>query len=371
MKRPRLLDRRCVPYSWAKVMFRQRTVFVVGAGSSCELGLPSGDGLMLSIAQHLAANSGPHGFSHDAILRPLIERIKLKDGGSWSHKMQQYREKAAQICKAMPYARSIDTYLESQRDDEETVFLGKLAIAQAILQAENGSALSLGQGEQGATKLAKSWYPPLSRILTSGHQAGDIANLFANVSFIVFNYDRCLELFLLRMIRDYFGVEGDASKILASATIVHAYGQVGKLVQGNGFVPFGGNDETNLAVVADGIKTYTESADAGTTKRIRSLVEEADTIVFMGFGFLAQNVKLLSPEHGSQVKQVMATTFEMSPQDQEAVRLKLVNSLGQFGQTWAGEQRIEVGRRETFRNMFENGKCRDLMNNNIFSLADQ
>ena len=352
-------------------MFRKKTVFVVGAGASCELGLPSGDTLMDSIAQHLAPNTGPHGFSHDGILVPLISRIQKHHGIHWAAPMQRYRDKAIQMRKALPYARSIDTYLESQRDDPELVYLGKLAIAQAILQAEQGSHLSLLQGDDGVQNLRKTWYPALGRILTAGHHRGSIANLFGNVSFIVFNYDRCLELFLLRMIRDYFGIKDEAAKVLSSATIVHAYGQVGSLIPDEKYVPFGGSGDVNLNVVAEGIKTYTESADAGTTERIRTLVEDANTIVFMGFGYLAQNLQLLSPERGSRVKQVIATAYNMSTQDRDAVSGKLLSEFGQIERYRSGEGMVDGGRRQSFQTIFELGTCRDLMNNNIFSLADQ
>lgn len=352
-------------------MFRQRTVFVVGAGSSCELGLPSGDGLMTLIGQHLKANQSPHGFGNDAILRPLIDKVQETHGHGWAAPMQRYRERAAKICKALPYARSIDTFLESQRHDSETVFLGKLAITQSILQAEKGSHLHDGQGDEGRNRLAKSWYPPLARILTAGRHADDVANLFANVSFIVFNYDRCLELFLLRMIRDYFGIEDDAAKVLSSATIVHAYGQVGSLVRDANYVPFGGGDGVNIRAVAEGIKTYTESADTGTAGTIKMLVQDAETIVFMGFGYLAQNMSLIGPDRGSAAKQIMGTAYEMSPQDREAVRDKMVAELGEVDMIYSGGRRIDGGRKQSFRMLFEEGTCRSLMNNNIFSLADQ
>jgi len=352
-------------------MFRQNTVFVVGAGASCELGLPSGDTLMDSIAQHLAPNTGPHGFSHDGILVPLMKRAQEHHGIHWVTPMQSYRDKAIQMRKALPYARSIDTYLESQRDDPDLVYLGKLAIAQAILQAERGSHLSPLQGDDGVQKLRKTWYPALGRILTAGHHRGNIGNLFSNVSFIVFNYDRCLETFLLRMIRDYFGIEDEAAKVFSSATIVHAYGQVGSLIHDRKYVPFGGSGDVDLNVVAEGIKTYTESADAGTTERIRSLVKDANTIVFMGFGYLAQNLQLLSPDRGSGVKQVIATAYNMSTQDREAISGKLLSEFGEIERYYSGERLVDGGRRQSFRTIFELGTCRDLMSNNIFSLADQ
>jgi hypothetical protein len=360
-------------------MFQARTVFVIGAGASCELNLPAGDGLMTKIVESLAPNRNAHGFGNDAILRVLVNRMQREHGHGWGAPMARFREAAAKIVKALPYARSIDTYLDSQQDDTETVFLGKLAITQAILQAERGSHLvrtsDVHSRFPNHAGLMESWYIPLARTLTSGHRANNIDTIFDNVSFIVFNYDRCLELFLLRMVTEYFAVDNEAAqRALSKALIIHAYGSVGDLMRLPNaqapFIPFGGGDGHDLEAVALGIKTYTESIDTGTSDTIKALVRNAETLVFLGFGFLAQNVDLLTPPQGSLAKRLFATTFRISRQDTQAISHTLTTKLGTVKD---GTVRLrEVGQRhQSFSVTYEAGTCRNLMDNNLFSLADQ
>lgn len=361
-------------------MFEKRTVFVVGAGASCELGLPAGDGLMAKIASTLAPNRSNWGFGDDEIIGVIAQREQRQHGQNWGGAITRYRDAAAKLARALPYARSIDTYLDSQQDDEATVALGKLAIASTILKAERSSHLyrepnrPAGSVHQG--RLAESWYPPLARILTSGHRANDLSNLFTNVSFIVFNYDRCLELFLARMVREYFDASEEATaEALRSATIVHAYGQVGFLPwqrTGNDQphpVPFGGGDAPNLDEIAVAIKTYSEVADSIVKSTISRLTTEAETMIFMGFGFIAQNMQLLAPAGDSVVKQIIATAYQLSQQDQAALGDKLGKT---FGTPVRGTRLQDLGvRKPAYELVLEPQTCRRLMDNNIFTLADQ
>jgi hypothetical protein len=361
------------------VLFQERTVIVVGAGASCELNLPAGDQLMTKIMQALAPNRNAHGFGNEPILQALVAQMTRDHGHGWAAPMARYREAAKKIVTALPYARSIDTYLNSQQDDDHTVLLGKLAITQAILEAERHSYLRRSNVDQAGAidskGLTASWYIPLARILTSGHRADDIDKLFDNVSFIVFNYDRCLELFLYRMVVEYFAVDqASAQQAIGRATIVHAYGSVGDLFKRNGensTVPFGGGDGVDLEQVALGIKTYTESADEGTTAAIRTLVREAETLVFLGFGFLAQNMDLLDPGEGSGARRVFATAYNISNQDAAAIEHKMVQKFGEVERVLRLQDLHQGKRRKHFDLTFESGTCRNLMDNNIFSLADQ
>lgn len=355
-------------------MFNPRTVFIIGAGASCELGLPSGDGLMAEILRALDTSNERHGFKNNRIQRALMSRVERDHGWNWTGPMQKYQALAHKITQALPHARSIDTYLDSQKEDGDTVLLGKLAIAECILRAEKGSYLATGTDPSGK-KLGDSWYRPLGRILTAGHQASDLSQLFANVSFVVFNYDRCLELYLLKMVMEYFNVdEASALGALSTATVIHVYGQVGTIWRGRGaqnFVPFGGgrDDDIDLAEVASGIRTYTESIDSVSIERIRLLVKEAQTLVFMGFGFIAQNMTLLGPPVGSNATRIMATAYQTSNQDCAAIEERLIDS---FGRHQIAMQLKGLDKKiANFSVHFERGTCRTLMDNNVFTLADQ
>jgi hypothetical protein len=332
---------------------------------------------MTKISEVLAPHQKGHRFGNDGILRAIVDRLQREHGPGWGQEMQRYRDAAQKIVTALPYARSIDTYLNSQQNDQNTVFLGKLAITHAILMAERESHLRRGgiDQEKARMALAESWYIPLARILTANHRAENIDTLFDNVSFVVFNYDRCLELFLYRVVLEYFSVDHNtATNALRKATIIHAYGSVGGIFDrddNTSTVPFGGGDGMDMERIALGIKTYTESADAGTTQRIQDLVHNAETLVFLGFGYLAQNMNLLDHGAGTRAKRIFATAYNTSDQDVAAIQNKMVQKLGGLERFWMGGNEIIGDRKKSFEIIFEIGTCRNLMDNNIFALADQ
>lgn len=364
-------------------MFLDRTVFVIGAGASRELGLPVGDTLMDQIVASLAPDNGNFGFGTQRIVEALTHKLLKEHGPNWFPHVADYRNAAEKITRAMPFSRSIDTYLESQQDDQHVVHLGKLAICHCILDAESQSHLSGGDRHQVRKRegLSQSWYAPLGRILTAGHRPSDITNLFENVSFVVFNYDRCLEVYLERLVNDYFDVDGaTATATLRSAEIVHAYGQVGKMAwqteqdEQQDAVLFGGispfmDPDPNIDRLSEQIRTYTETTDSQTGMRIKRLMSEADTVVFVGFGFINQNMKLIKPYRNAPVKRIFGTTFGFSRDDQKAISLKVLQAFGHeddFARRNGGFDRTR-----TYEENLASVTCRQFMDNNVFSLADQ
>lgn len=364
-------------------MFANKTVFVVGAGASVELNLPTGDMLMPRIRVALQSDQSQNGwgFGNSAIVTALVHSLRARFGDSAFAHMEQYRTAAQKIVRALPYARSIDTYLESQKHDGYVVHLGKLAITSCILDAEKESYLIRDKANpMNARMVGESWYDPLAKMLTSGHNPESIQTVFNNVSFVTFNYDRCLETFLYRMLDEYFDANAlQIEAALVNANIVHAYGQVGRLpwqTRSRGVddpVPFGGpqnqDSMTALADVANGIKTYTETADSGVADTIKGLMTSAETIVFMGFGYLKQNLELLRPIGTPNVKRILGTAYGLSSADREAVRDKLVDL---FGLKMPPGRLRDIGRKQAgYIDRIADEKCRAFMDANTFALADQ
>jgi hypothetical protein len=141
----------------------------------------------------------------------------------------------------------------------------------------------------------------------------EIDSIFKNVSFITFNYDRCIEHFLFHSIRDYYGIdENRMRELMGGLRVFHPYGAVGLLPWQTGpgeGVPFGGIEYSpKLLPISRQIKTFTERVedDAALTV-IRNEVAEAEVVVFLGFAFLEENMKLISPGHPTKAKRVFAT----------------------------------------------------------------
>ena len=109
-------------------MFRRHTLFVVGAGASAELGLPVGSGLARQITEKMdirfergyeAIGSGDH--------RLYDQLVRLKGSN------QEWFGAATRIRNGLPFAQSIDDFLDQRRSDELINLYGKAAICQAIL----------------------------------------------------------------------------------------------------------------------------------------------------------------------------------------------------------------------------------------------
>lgn len=122
-----------------------------------------------------------------------------------------------------------------------------------------------------------------------------------------------------------------ASDLVSNVRFIHPYGSLGSVFQGeNDYLPFG-SDGVDLNAVAARIKTFSESSDHSAAMRIA--VAQAETIIFLGFGFHAQNIELLdvASEYGidepPQHHRVFATTRGMSSSDAAVVEEQISYAL--------------------------------------------
>src|SRR5262249_4425534 len=144
---------------------------------------------------------------------------------------------------------------------------GKAAIVKAILEGERGSKLAIVRDNDGREsfrpeKLANTWFLKFMYMLGRGIPKAEIKKLFANVSFIIFNYDRCVEDFLYHGLQKLYGIQEDeAAELVGSLNVIHPFGQVGAYLPIGRSVPFG-TSSANYRALADGIKTYTEQLGA-------------------------------------------------------------------------------------------------------------
>ena len=202
---------------------------------------------------------------------------------------QRYQEAALLIRDGIVFSQSIDDFLDQQRNDTYINLYGKAAIVKAILEAEQKSKL---YSDNIATfrpdNFTDTWFVKFMQMLGRGVSKENIRNIFDRVSFIVFNYDRCLEHFLLHALQQAYGIRRDeAEAILSGVRIIHPYGLVDKAV------PFG-TARTNYVQLADEIKTYTEQIDAADViAQITAEIERAECVVFLGFAYHSQNMRLL------------------------------------------------------------------------------
>jgi hypothetical protein len=358
-------------------MLSKPTTFIIGAGSSFELNLPTGEGLQDRVARLLAPTRKRQGFGEETIWRALTT---IFEGGiNWAIDAERYRTAAQKIVDGMPAAASIDNFLHTHRGDPHVVRLGKLAIARAILNAESNSHLKSGvsfhsvrPGGFSSTEYQSSWYYSFIKMLTMGTLQDDPSSLLKNIKFIVFNYDRCLELVLRNTIMSYYSVDDQkAARIVSeSVEIIHPYGSLGPLpvLAGDDCTAFGASD-VDLVPVADRIKTFTEAVDSDVVSRARSAVEKANVLVFLGFGFLPQNVNLIAPVNRAKAMHIHATTYGFSNTDKLIIAKELRRFVAPFPVDVVPIEQSGFSNQNAFIDV-ENSTCTSLINDHRMRLME-
>jgi hypothetical protein len=312
-------------------------------------------------------------------LNAAVMRLCQQQGANWLFRFEEYATAATRIRAALPLAVSIDNLLHTHRGDHMMVQVGKLAIATVILEKEKGSYLNSvpdrlrGQVRYAATDtpaFAQSWYLPLMRLLVTGKTLDEVKGIFDNVAFVVFNYDRCLEHFLVNGLMTYFNIsDGEAIDAVNRLTIIHPYGQVGHFGwqrDAEVLADFG-VAEGDLTKIAGQILTFTESAREGVTAKVRSLVSNSDTLIFMGFGYLPQNMDMLRGTEASDTRRVFATMMGIGERDVSVAESEIADVLKR--KIW--RQGLLEGPYDPpfFRTYIERGSCRDLMDHHWLRLT--
>jgi hypothetical protein len=179
---------------------------------------------------------------------------------------------------------SIDAFL-ARRDAFSEI--GKRAIAAILLKHENPDLLH-------SCSHHDNWY----QYFFNKFSVRDWESLtFENISVVTFNYDRTLEHYLAHAMQFAYGkTPYEAFEKLKTLNIIHVYGVLGSCdpeVQ-----PYSnfGTEPNSLHVkhAASKLKVIPEGRqDDETLNAARTVLSEADKIVFLGFGFDSTNLERL------------------------------------------------------------------------------
>lgn len=302
-------------------------VFVIGAGASAEVGLPTGYALKGEIVKSLdfCKDHRVEGRGDASIEQAFHILARRRDEQS----IINYVTVANEISQALPLAPSIDSLLHARWDADRFVETGKLAIAQAISEAERKSKLnrdpvrlSISSGSETTgviNKSSDSWYPRFFQLLTGLCRVDELGERLESVALIVFNYDRCVQHFLFHAFRTYYGISREgAAKYVSKIQIIHPYGRLGPLPwESEQGVEFGEElAGDRLIEVSENLRTFTEggATQESPQRYIHEFLKDADTAVFLGFGFLALNMEMLNPNELDMTKKVAcyASMYGMS-----------------------------------------------------------
>ncbi|OBQ83555.1 hypothetical protein [Mesorhizobium sp. WSM3873] len=351
-------------------MFRQKTLLILGAGASYELGLPTGNALKQEISEILKVHPERDHLMdlqprHDKITDALNHVVRHGTADGSTFKKAELLYACSRISASIPLARSIDNYLHSNKDSKAIELCGKLGIAYTILQAEADCLLKTEKAaapfQVDFSALKDSWYSRFGSLLFES-SFDDMKEALKNLTVIVFNYDRCFEHFLYHAIITYYGREpNEAADVVKNMAIYHPYGMVGHL-------PWTGEPLTaefgekaeggKLVQLAGNIKTYTEGVDRRSSEiqAIHEAIRQATTVVFLGFGFIGLNMDLLLADDGETMntnKTVYLTSKGISDPDMRRVWKRITEQLWNPG--------MEVGDQWT---------CVELFDQNTFSLGE-
>jgi hypothetical protein len=259
-------------------MFKRQTLFVIGAGASKELNMPVGAELAKAIHSTVNLKRGEWGANLSSADMAFVEELMY----AYRKQQREWPTASRLIHDGILLTHSIDEFLEIHQENDLVKVIGKAAIAKCILEAERNSNLFHKPQPQRTgldlLKLENTWHVRFMRRLAQDVTLQNVGQIFDNVSFIVFNYDRCLEYFLLHALQNVYGIsEEDAYSILDDLTIIHPFGDIGPLTQ----VPFGGPNNLNdlkFIPVSRLIQTYTEVRAGGKYNEYRSRSPEGSAL---------------------------------------------------------------------------------------------
>jgi hypothetical protein len=174
--------------------------------------------------------------------------------------------------------------------------------------------------------LQNSWYYSFFHMLTEGVRTGDLPRVLENVAFVSFNYDRCLQEFLVRAFQVNYGVSlSQAIEIVEKLRIIHPYGSIGSPFSGG--LSFGGKfSGSTLLSVSRQLRTYSEQMIGNELiDSIFELLLWANKVVFLGCAFHKQNISLFRELGQASKKKVFATVKGLSKPNQSEIIYDLLS----------------------------------------------
>jgi hypothetical protein len=306
-------------------MFKKPIVIIVGAGASCEYGLPLGSALKSSAAQKLRFI-----FQHGRLTsgdQDLLNHIRRHTRNDQTRN-NAYTIAANELSRTMETFISIDEALHFVSASPEAVEIGKVAVVSEILAAERRSSLAPSK-ETGQTRLKDvGWLPQMLSMAVAGVQKSEIETVFKQTTLVNFNYDRCIEHYLYEALQQKAGVSREQSgRIVNALTVIRPYGSLGPLEwQEPPGVAFAHSGHVDPFSLIGGIRTYTEQNALHDSEKVERALKAAELVIFLGFGFHQQNMEVLALKPSFARKQgleLLATIVGIHRENLESISSRL------------------------------------------------
>jgi hypothetical protein len=245
-------------------------------------------------------------------------------------------------------AVSIDAFIHRFQNHRYVPYLGKALIVLEIMKAEHESSMSPENWPKYKSWIAfksktslhlpdpdTTWIGQFMRILLDGVE--DFNEIGRDLNIICFNYDRCIEYYLIKSIAAAYSLSEDkAYEIVKNINIIHPYGQIGELphftTENKPMLEFGArlDRKNDIFEFAKGIRTYAEQAhDPGNVRGIHDAIAYCELLVFLGFGFNNQNLDLLRIQNVTgydsiQQRPIFSSGTGIAPQVEDTLRRRIL-----------------------------------------------
>lgn len=242
------------------------TTLVLGAGASFSMGYPVGAGLRQQLLQLADGNRQTSSINAGLYDPPgMLQKF-----------VREFRESQLD---------SIDNFLARRTEFAD---IGKRAIAAVLLACENRDQLFSDESDD-------HWYRYLFNKLAA--DSWDELN-FSKLSIVTFNYDRSFEHYLLWALMSSYGrSQEDVIDKLRQLQVIHIYGTLGAIWPNHtAYMPYGSDvTREKVTAAANTLRIIPEGrADDTTLQAAKALLYNADTIIFLGFGFDQTNLDRLN-----------------------------------------------------------------------------
>jgi hypothetical protein len=259
-------------------MIRTPTTFIIGAGASKAYGLPVGVEL-LEKAQSLTNRSTVYQWIVKAKIVPNMTALDAVLDDLRQHP-----------------APSIDAFLESRQDDDQTMRVGRALIA--ALLAESILAARDSDAAWCAHEPKADWICTLVDKMRAGAPSCKqfVEENRKALRFVTFNFDRLVEARLGVALRSIYRGRIDEAEVAEAVSrfeIIHVHGELPQFPSGP--ISYGdwGFSEPWLFWLLDAmthIRVILDDIDPETLARAREGIDRAQVVCFLGFAYATENL---------------------------------------------------------------------------------
>lgn len=275
-------------------MIKKNTVLILGAGASKRYGYPLGKELKNRILEKinyepsiLKRQIDGQRISLNTLIRGSDDRLRylLNNCDFKPDDLRQFYQDFL-----VSPRESIDAFLENRT---EFLNIGKVLIALSILECERDEVVfNVNNNEP-------DWYKYLfNEMVDSWDNFSD-----NNISIVTYNYDRSFEYFFIKALISTFGKSAEeAIEIFDKIPLIHVHGKVGTYPWGLKTKPYNNNIEPehiynavqNLHII------FEEEQLRDKYDEVDKLLQKAQQIFLLGFGFNESNLKRLNLQRCSK-----------------------------------------------------------------------